>query len=168
MTSPRLPLSRPSTSASVLLRDVARLHVRAQRALLVCEANSVTQCTMLTELGRAQPCTLATLTRRLRLDKAWISRAIDQMVSDGLVRKAAGLEDGRTITLSLTRSGAAQLRRLEAALNGQVSRVIGRIPRSERGGVTRALELLHAAYVVELTEPGESPLGVDPEVAACV
>lgn len=141
-----------ANDSPALLREVARLHVRAQRNLLACASASATQCTILTELGRAEPATLGELTRRLRLDKSWTSRAVDQLVEEGLVQKVVG-GDRRTVALSLTRSGAARHRRLETMLNDQVARVIERIPRAERAGVARALRLLHGAYVAELSEP---------------
>src|SRR5690349_23299294 len=90
-----------SHSGPALLREVARLHVRAQRATLACEGTSATACTILTELGRAPTLTLVDLTRRLRLDKGWTSRAVDQLVDAGLVAKATGDGDRRTISLSL-------------------------------------------------------------------
>lgn len=137
-------------TAPALLRAVARLHVRAQRALLASHSASVTQCTILTELGRAQPMMLAELARRLRLDKSWTSRAIDQLVGDGLVEKTSGERDRRTIALALTPAGEAHHRRLESLLDGQVARIISRVPKAERAGVARALDLLHQAYVTEL------------------
>ena len=94
--------------------------------------------------------TLAQLARRLRLDKGWTSRAVDQLVEQGLVRKVAGDGDRRTIAISLTRAGRAEHRRLEAILNEQVTRVIGRVPSAQRTAVERALALLHQAYVEEL------------------
>jgi DNA-binding MarR family transcriptional regulator len=136
---------------------VARLHVRAQRATLACDGTSTTTCTILTELGRAPSMTLAELARRLRLDKGWVSRAVDQLVQDGVVEKAAGGTDRRTIALSLTRAGRSLHRRLDARLNDQVARVIGRVPPEERSAVERALRLLHEAYVAELTEERTSP-----------
>jgi DNA-binding MarR family transcriptional regulator len=146
------------STAPTLLREVARLHVRAQRATLSSHSASATQCTILTELGRAQPATLADLARRLRLDKSWTSRAIDQLVDDGLVEKADSESDRRAIALSLTRAGAAHHRRLEALLDDQVRRIVARVPTGERACVARALHLLHEAYVTELaanaaTEP---------------
>ena len=135
-----------------MLRAVARLHVRAQRTLLACHAASVTQCTILTELGRAAPSTLADLARRLRLDKSWTSRAVDQLVLDGLIEKKAGDGDRRTIALSLTRAGVAHHRRIETLLDDQVARVIARVPRAERAAVAHALRLLHDGYVAELAE----------------
>lgn len=133
-----------------LLREVARLHVRAQRTALACNAISLTQCTILTELGRAGSMTLLELARQLRLDKGWTSRAVDQLVQDGFVAKQPGLGDRRTIALSLTRAGAAHHRRVDALLNDQVSRVMARVPRRERAAVSRALRLLHDGYVAEL------------------
>jgi DNA-binding MarR family transcriptional regulator len=138
-----------------LLRDVARLHVRAQRATLACHATSARQCTILTELGREPAMTLVELARRLRLDKGWTSRAVDQLVQDGLVSKSAGDSDRRTIALSLTRAGAAHHRRIESLLDDQVARVIARIPRGERAAVAHALVLLHDAYEAELAEESD-------------
>jgi len=133
-----------------LLREVARLHVRAQRATLACDGASTTTCTILTELGREPSMTLAQLARRLRLDKGWTSRAVDQLVDRGLVEKAGSDSDRRTIEISLTRAGLAEHGRLERLLNGQVTRVIGRIPSAQRSAVERALALLHEAYRIEL------------------
>lgn len=102
-----------------LLRELARVHVRAQRATLARHAASGTACTILTELGREASMTLAELARRLRLDKGWTSRAVDRLVGEGLVDKAAGERDRRTIELSLTRAGRAEHRRLEDMLDAE-------------------------------------------------
>src|SRR5687767_11617471 len=101
-------------AAARLLREVARLHVRAQRRALACTGAGTTQCTILTELGRAPSTTLAELSRRLRLDKGWTSRAVEQLAREGFVAKAGNDEDRRVVALSLTRAGAAQHARLEA------------------------------------------------------
>jgi DNA-binding MarR family transcriptional regulator len=144
------PAAPAIDTGSALLREVARLHVRAQRATLACDGASGTTCTILTELGREPSMTLAQLARRLRLDKGWTSRAVDQLVEQGLVKKVAGNEDRRTIAISLTRAGRAEHGRLEEILNEQVTRVMGRVPSAQRGAVVRALTLLHEAYVAEL------------------
>ena len=142
---------RPAGEPAALLREVARLHVRAQRTTMACNGVSLTQCTILTELGRAGSMTLLELARQLRLDKGWVSRAVDQLVQEGLVEKKPGASDRRTVALSLTRAGAAHHRRVEILLNDHVTRVMARVPRSQRAAVSRALELLHAGYVAELS-----------------
>jgi len=152
----------PALDGPSLLREVARLHVRAQRATLACEGASGTACTILTELGRAPSMTLAQLARRLRLDKGWTSRAVDQLVDARLVAKAAGDGDRRTIAISLTRAGRAEHRRIEGLLNDQVARVVGRVPAAQHATVVRALAALHGAYLAELAD--EAPTGAS---AAC-
>jgi DNA-binding MarR family transcriptional regulator len=142
------------SSAPALLREVARLHVRAQRATLACDGASATACTILTELGRAPSMTLAQLARRLRLDKSWTSRAVDQLVSDGLVAKANNDSDRRTIALSLTRAGRVEHRRIETLLNDQVARIVGRVTAAQQALLAPALEALHAAYLAELADEG--------------
>jgi len=136
-----------SSNAATLLRELARQHVRAQRAALACHGTSVTQCTVLTELGRTESMTVAELSRRLQVDKGWISRAIDRLVTEGLVRKVQGAKDRRTVTLTLTAAGKARYRKVEKTLNDHVAGVIARIPRAERAAVERALKLLHASYL---------------------
>ena len=154
----------PDTAA--LLREVARLHVRAQRTTLACDGASATACTILTELGREPSMTLAQLARRLRLDKSWTSRAVDQLVESGLVAKAAGDGDRRTIALSLTRAGRAEHRRMEVLLNDQVARVIARVPMAQRPAVSRALMVLHDAYQLELADTGSVAEGATCAVAS--
>ena len=151
---------------AALLREVARLHVRAQRTTLACDGASATACTILTELGREPSMTLAQLARRLRLDKSWTSRAVDQLVESGLVAKAAGDGDRRTIALSLTRAGRAEHRRMEVLLNDQVARVIARVPMAQRPAVSRALMVLHDAYQLELADTGSVAEGATCAVAS--
>jgi DNA-binding MarR family transcriptional regulator len=153
-TPPPLGAAKPDDTA-LMLREVARLHVRAQRESLACDGARTTECTILTELGRAPAMTLARLSRRLRIDKGWTSRAVDQLLEEGLVEKAPDSSDRRTFTISLTRAGRERHSRLEAILNAQVARVIDRVPRAERAGVRRALRALNEAYLAELAD--ESP-----------
>jgi DNA-binding MarR family transcriptional regulator len=157
--------SQPA-DAPALLRDLARLHVRAQRATLACDGASSTTCTILTELGREPSMTLAQLARRLRLDKGWTSRAVDQLVDQGLVQKGAGDGDRRTIAISLTRAGRAEHRRIETLLNAQVTRVIGRVPVAQRAAVARALALLHDAYQRELADDHQQSTTIGRKVAS--
>lgn len=156
-TKPAEPGDTP-VHAATLLREVARLHVRAQRATLAADGASATACTILTELGRNPSMTLAQLARRLRLDKGWTSRAVDQLVEAGLVAKTVG-DDRRTIALSPTRAGRAEHRRIERLLNDQVARVIDRVPAARRAAVASALAALHEAYVDALAAgvTGERP-----------
>jgi len=133
-----------------LLREVARLHVRAQREQVACCGTTVAQCHVLTELGRGSPLAMTVLVRRLGLDKGWISRAVAALVDDGLLARAPDGADGRVVVVGLTRAGQKRVRELNRTLDRQAARVLGRISRSHRPKVHGALELVRRALRQEL------------------
>lgn len=142
-------------SAGALLRDVARLHVRAQREeVAACCGTTVAQCHILTELSRAGPVPLTDLGRRLGLHKGWISRAVAALVGEGLVERAGKDEDGRVVVLSLSRKGQRRVHALNETLNRQAAKVLRRIAAPDRAHVHRALALIRDALRADL-EGGE-------------
>jgi DNA-binding MarR family transcriptional regulator len=151
-------------STGALLREVARLHTHLQREnVSCCAGTTVTQCTVLTELGRSGPVPLAELSRRIGFDKSWTSRAVEHLVQDGLIEKVPSQTDHRMVHLSLTPVGEQRLRDLNGTLNGLSERVMQRIPAPEHEGVQRALTLLLAALQAEVEHPAlseETPDGL--------
>lgn len=137
-------------TTGALLREVARLHTHLQRTNVACCAGTtVTQCTVLTELGRSGPVPLAELSRRIGFDKSWTSRAVEHLVKDGLIEKVPSESDHRKVRLSLTAVGEQRVRDLNCTLTGLSERVMERIPVSEHRGVHLALTLLLAALQAE-------------------
>ena len=141
----------------MLLRDVARLHVRAQRAQVSCCGTTVAQCHILTELGRAGPLPLTGLGRRLGLHKGWISRAVATLVADGLVERGGVDSDERVVVLSLSRAGERRVQALDKTLNRHAAKVLGRIAASEREQVHRALALVRTALREDLGAGDDVP-----------
>lgn len=143
-----------SFSTGALLREVARLHTHLQRTNVACCAGTtVTQCTVLIELGRSGPVPLAELSRRIGFDKSWTSRAVEHLVQDGLIEKVPSQSDHRMVRISLSAVGEQRLRDLNGTLNGLSGRVMERIPVSEHEGVERSLTLLLAALQAEVEQP---------------
>jgi DNA-binding MarR family transcriptional regulator len=140
-------------TTGALLRDVARLHVRAQREQVSCCGTTVAQCHILTELGRAGPLPLTALGRRLGLHKGWISRGVSTLVNDGLVERGGVDGDERVVLLTLTRAGRQRVEALNGTLNRHAAKVLGRIAASEREQVQRALLLVRDALGEELRTP---------------
>src|SRR5262249_44565492 len=98
-------------SAGNLLREVARLHVHTQREQVAyCTGTTSTQCLILTEVGRKGSLTLAELGRHTSLDKGWLSRAVEMLVQQGLLTKALGDHDRRTIRIALSKAGETRFR----------------------------------------------------------
>jgi DNA-binding MarR family transcriptional regulator len=133
-------------SPARMFREIARIHVRAQRAAVACHGGSETQCTILAELGRASSLSMSELSARLRLDKGWVSRTIDQLVSEGTVNRAVDPDDRRAVVLSLTASGRRQYRALEQLLDSQIEQVFARLRVADRAKVAAALTALYDAY----------------------
>ncbi len=142
------------TSTGALLREVARLHTHLQRTnVACCSGTTVTQCTVLTELGRSGPVPLAELSRRIGFDKSWTSRAVEHLVQDGLIEKVPSQTDHRKVRLSLTPLGEQRVSDLNRTLNALSERVLERVPASECGGVQKALSLLLVALQAEVDRP---------------
>lgn len=158
---------QPTTGA--LLREVARLHTQLQRNCVAsCGGTTTTQCTVLTELGRSGPVTLAELSRRIGFDKSWTSRAVENLVQEGLVEKVTNTQDRRTVRLSLTPLGQARLADLNQTLNALANRTFEYIPGEQHRSVRSALEFLQQALLtlaqetwVPGLEEGETTCGCD-------
>ncbi|GHO68532.1 hypothetical protein KSC_074240 [Ktedonobacter sp. SOSP1-52] len=158
---------RSHVSAGALLREVARLHVQLQRnCVTYCGGTTSTQCTVLTELGRSGQVTLAELSRRIGLDKGWTSRAIEQLVQEGLVEKVPSTRDRRTVQLSLSTAGEARLAELNRTLNDLATQTFEHIPAAQHEMVRSSLELLQQALQTLTTEAGTCE-NTDQGEAAC-
>jgi len=143
-----------------LLREVARLHVHSQREQVACcNGTTSTQCLILTEVGRNGPMTLADLGRRTSLDKGWLSRAVETLVQQGLLTKALGDSDRRTIQIALSPAGETRFQQLNETLNAHADRVMARIPLAERDQVAHALGQLYQALQAETAEMACIPFG---------
>lgn len=143
-----------------LLREVARLYVRAQRAQASCgDGASTVQCHVLTELARHDDLTLQGLVQRLGLDKAWLSRAVDALVEDGAVVKSANPQDRRSVNLNLTRRGRGRAQKLELGLNGHAGKLMEAIPQERHAQIQESLQLLLGA--LQNASPASSSASVD-------
>jgi amino-acid N-acetyltransferase len=126
-----------------LMREVARLYVRAQRTQIACcDAASNVQCHVLTELLRNDVMTQRGLVERLSLDKGWISRAVDALVEESAVTKQQSEVDRRSVKLSLTTSGLGRAQKLEQQLNSHAAQLLAAIPVNRHAQVQETLQLL--------------------------
>jgi DNA-binding MarR family transcriptional regulator len=155
-------------STGALLREVARLHVQLQRnCVAYCGGTTSTQCTVLTELGRSGPVTLAVLSRRIGFDKSWTSRAVESLVQEGLVEKVGSTQDRRTVRLSLSCAGEERLAALNQTLNALADQAFEYIPADQHAAVRSSLEMLQQALLTLTKEAaanqggGETAYGCD-------
>lgn len=134
------------TNSGSLVREVSRLFVRSQRAQTSCvDGASNVQCHVLTELLRVDGITQQALAERLSLDKAWISRAVDALVGDGVVSKLPNELDKRSVQLSLTPLGRVRAEKLEQTLNAHAAQVFDSIPAEKHAQIIDSLTILFDA-----------------------
>ncbi|MDT8998876.1 MarR family transcriptional regulator [Paucibacter sp. APW11] len=130
------------TQAGSLLREVARMYTRAQRVVADCCRTTSTQCHLLTELARSGPLPLSELGTRLSLEKSWVSRAVEGMVSRGMVSKEPNPNDARSWLVTLTADGERTVRELNATLDSHAAQLLDALDADERASVERSLLLL--------------------------
>jgi DNA-binding MarR family transcriptional regulator len=129
-----------------ILREVTRLYLRQQRDVVAyCDGTSVTQCWIVTELGRSGAMTLGDLATAVGFDKSWTSRTVDSLVATGVVAKNTDADDARRIRITLTRKGEKRYEALSDALNAHARGVLARMRRKQRRRVEEALADLHEA-----------------------
>ena len=117
---------------------LARLLLDTQRALasdLVVELESrgwpdlrSSQANLLLNVDRRAGTRLTELARRLGVTKQAVMVVVDELESDGLVRRVPDPEDGRAKTVRLTARGrtcAAECRRAVAAVEARARRALG-------------------------------------------
>ena len=131
------------TTAAPLIREIVRLYVREQRKQARCgDGASTVQCHVLTELLREEGLSQQALVERLGLDKGWISRAADALVSEGCISRQASATDRRSVMLFLTRAGRTRAQQLEQELNQHAGQLLERVPPQHRSMVQQSLQLL--------------------------
>jgi DNA-binding MarR family transcriptional regulator len=81
------------------------------------------------------------------------------LVQEGLLTKALGNSDRRTIRIALSPLGQARYQQLNETLNAHSERVMAHIPPDEREQVTNALARLYQALQAEATDTACIPSG---------
>ena len=133
----------PELDGAQALRRVVRTIARLQREQLSCDI-SPARCHVLTGLS-AGDATLTELVERIRLEKSWVSRTVDALVTDGLVDRRPGTRDRRTVQLSLTRAGRRQADRLNGDLDGFSEALLELVGGENREAVEASIFLLEEA-----------------------
>jgi DNA-binding MarR family transcriptional regulator len=127
------------------VRGLVRRFSVAERADVACCGVTVAQAATLETLLSEGPLRLGSLGRRLGVTPSTLSRNVERLEGEGLVRREPDPEDARSSRVSLTvkgRTAARQLERQEVAFARQI---LERVPAERREAVSSAFRDLLAA-----------------------
>lgn len=127
------------------LRGLARRLGLLERGQVSCCGVTLAQCHALQQIGAQPGLGVGELAARLGVDPSTASRVVEALVRSGWVKRAPVPGDRRTVRLSLTPSGVAQLERLEAQAEADAASLWEALPAGYRDAVVEALEVLLSA-----------------------
>ena len=129
-----------------LIREASRELVRQLGLLQPLVANlSVTQCHVMVELEREEAPTIATLARRLCVDKSTMSRCVAKLESKNWVSSLPLMADKRAKPLQLTEAGKKIVNEIHEKADGPVARALEILGDQERHRVLEGMQLYSRA-----------------------
>jgi DNA-binding MarR family transcriptional regulator len=137
---PSAPLSRKFRET--LGRAYQRVNA-LQRDEKRCFGVSLSRCVTLETLLQEGPLPVRELASRLGLDASTVTRSIDGLVREGLVRRTRDEQkDRRRVFIVLSARGRSLAEKLVKCANGYSDEILARIPRERREDVLYALGVL--------------------------
>ena len=146
---------RPTTESARLRRDaealqgavarLVRLYQFRDRDRICCHDVSVTQSNALEVLAERGPMRSQALADSLRLDKSTTTRVVDALVRKRYVERYPDPEDGRALSLRVTRAGLALHERIARELVDQHVEVLRELDDETRAAVTGTVARLAKA-----------------------
>lgn len=106
---------------------------------------TMAQCHALVEIGRAEKISLNKLASLLHLENSTMSRTVNNLVKNNLVKRETDEKDRRYITISLTESGKIAFENIENNMNEFFNTIYSSIPADKRQQVLESLQILSEA-----------------------
>jgi DNA-binding MarR family transcriptional regulator len=122
-----------------------------------CFGVSLSRCVTLETLLREGPLPVRELASRLGLDASTVTRSIDGLVRDGLVRRTRNERgDRRRVFVALSARGRSLARKLERCADAYSDRILERIAPEHREDVLYALGVL--VHAVDSLQESGNPM----------
>lgn len=126
--------------------ELVRRYQFRDREEVCCHGVSVSQCYALDALHTRGPMTMGELAEHLCLDLSTVTRVVDRLVQEGLVKRVRCLEDRRICRVELARRGRALVARVRGELVAGYEEILRRVPVESREAVIMAVSQLLSAF----------------------
>ncbi len=111
-----------------------------------CQCSVTTsQCFLVVEIGRNPGMCVKELASVLKLDKSAVSRAVEELVQKGFVKREPSKTDRRSVVLTLTEEGEVRFNKIENDMYEKFKNVFSRIPEDKQDQVLEALQIYNEA-----------------------
>lgn len=131
------------------LREAIRILERKLGALgefqISCCGVTMAQCHALVEIGRVGNISLNQLAELLNLESSSMSRTVNNLVNNGMVKRDIDLLDRRYVTITLTESGNEHFKNIEERMNSYFEKVYLDLPKDKRAQVLESFNILLGA-----------------------
>ncbi|GFP74324.1 MarR family winged helix-turn-helix transcriptional regulator [Clostridium fungisolvens] len=128
------------------LRELIRMLERKlgilQDSGFSCCQITMSQCHALVEIGRAKGISLNELAELLNLENSTMSRTVNNLVTNELVKRDIDPEDRRYVTISLTDKGNDIYQEIEEEMNVYFTKIYEAIPADKRQQVLESIDIL--------------------------
>jgi DNA-binding MarR family transcriptional regulator/GNAT superfamily N-acetyltransferase len=113
---------------------------------------SLPEARLLYELAQAEPATATALGAALDLDLGYLSRLLQGVRRQGLVRARPAPRDARQSLLSLTAKGRRAFAALDSRSRGEMSAMLSPLPRSHRERLVEAMQTIESVLEKKPTQ----------------
>lgn len=117
---------------------------------------SLSEARVLYELATCPRPLAKEITQELGIDAGYLSRILSKLQEHGLVKRAASLEDGRLVHLTLTKEGRAAFRTLNARSDRQARGILGALAPASRHELIRSMRAIEEILAAQTKTEGEA------------
>jgi DNA-binding MarR family transcriptional regulator len=161
-TNPSLPgLAAEARRLRERILGLARHSSLRDPVSAMCEQARLTppQIHSLLWLGHDGPLTMGELSRRVGVTEKTGTGLVDRLEQEGYAARERDQQDRRVVRARLTPRGAGAYRRLDAAIDQKLARLLGLLEGPDRRALTRILDKLIARMEAEAAAGKAAPLG---------
>ncbi len=129
-----------------MVQKLVRVFQLFERDQIKVHGFTSSQCYSLIEIQKSSSLTMNELSDRMNLDSSTMTRVIDKLVRDELIKRERDEADRRIVLVSLTDKGKEAASSLNSSVNEYYKKIISSIPEGTMDEVLKGVSILLKAF----------------------
>jgi DNA-binding MarR family transcriptional regulator len=129
-----------------MVQKLVRMFQLFERDQIKVHGFTSSQCYSLIEIFKSGSLTMNELSDRMNLDTSTMTRVVDKLVRDELIKRKKDEADGRIVLVALTEKGKEAATMLNSSVTKYYKKIISSIPEGTVDEVLRAVSVLLEAF----------------------